>query len=153
MTSPLTTFFSTLLYTTYKFYVAVVCPEIDHRRQNMVRTSVTYNYASYANFWFLTNMTSSVSYYGIYAQQHGIYLLNNTKRKLISYKFIFFLWGNKKRGTRLKFGRLKSNIVKYSKIFFITTLVVFSLKWNKVLRLFIRVKGGMHTYLEKYILN
>ena len=50
MTSPLTTFFSTLLYTTYKFYVAVVCPEIDHRRQNMVRTSVTYNYASYANF-------------------------------------------------------------------------------------------------------
>ena len=36
---------------------------------------------------------------------------------------------------------------------FIITLVVFSLKWNKVLRLFIRVKGGMHTYLEKYILN
>lgn len=88
MTSPLTTFFSTLLYTTYKFYVAVVCPEIDHRRQNTVRTSVTYNYASYANFWILTNMTSSVIYYGIYAQQNGIYLLNNTKRKLMSYKFI-----------------------------------------------------------------
>ena len=54
----------------------------------MVRKSVTYNYASYGKFWFLTNMTSSVIYYGIYAQQHGIYLLNNTKRKLLSYKFI-----------------------------------------------------------------
>ena len=78
--------FNSLLLKQIDSMLPCICPVIDHRGgQNVVRTSVANSaIVSCAPFFSHHILTSSVIYYCSDARQHGIYLLNRQRVRVIT---------------------------------------------------------------------